>query len=236
MNRRNCMEDIRGRHELKYYISYFDFLSLKSKIRHVMEVDRNAYVNGEYEIISLYFDDIYNSAFREKISGTNNRTKYRIRIYNFSDNVIKLQKKAKGGDLTQKVSRIISRDKYEEIMKGRASFLLEERPHEFIDFYEGIKNRTLKPKVLVRYNREAYCLRAANLRITFDRNLSTGNNNLDLFDRNGSFTCPESNLMILEIKYDGFFPSHIKSIVQSSSRLRSSASKYVLGRKFNYLY
>jgi len=130
----------------------------------------------------------------------------------------------------------ISRDKYEEIMKGRASFLLEERPHEFIDFYEGIKNRTLKPKVLVRYNREAYCLRAANLRITFDRNLSTGNNNLDLFDRNGSFTCPESNLMILEIKYDGFFPSHIKSIVQSNASLRSSASKYVLGRKFNYLY
>ncbi len=100
-------EDIR-RHELKYYISYF-VPSLKSKIRHVMEVDRNAYVNGEYEIISLYFDDIYNSAFREKISGTNNRTKYRIRIYNFSDNVIKLQKEGqKRGSHSKKVSRIIS--------------------------------------------------------------------------------------------------------------------------------
>jgi len=236
MNRRNGMQDIKGRYELKYYISRFDYLSLKSKIRHVMEVDRNGNGNGEYEIISLYFDDIYNSAYCEKISGTNNRTKYRIRIYNFSDIVIKLEKKKRHGDLIQKVSRIISKDDYKEIMKGRVSFLLEERPHEFIDFYEGIKNRTMKPKVLVRYSREAYYLRAANLRITFDGNLSTGNNNLDLFDRNGAFTYPESNLMILEIKYDGFFPSHIKSIVQNNSRLRSSASKYVIGRKFNYLH
>ncbi|NLI05638.1 MAG: polyphosphate polymerase domain-containing protein [Thermotogaceae bacterium] len=230
------MEEIRGRHELKYYINYFDYLSIKSKIGHIMEVDRNGNGKGDYEIISLYFDDIYNSAYREKISGTNNRTKYRIRIYNFSDSVIKLEKKARNGDLTQKVSRIIYRDEYEEIMKSRASFLLEERPYEFIDFYEGIKTRTLKPKVLVRYNREAYCLRAANLRITFDRNLSTGNNNLDIFDRNGSFTCSGSDLMILEIKYDGFFPSHIKNIVQSIGRFRSSASKYVIGRKYNYLY
>ncbi|MEQ8159428.1 MAG: polyphosphate polymerase domain-containing protein [Mesotoga sp.] len=230
------MEEIKGRHELKYYISCFDYISLKSKIRHIMEVDRNGNGNGDYKIISLYFDDIYNSAYCEKISGTDNRTKYRIRIYNFSDSVIKLEKKTRKGDLTQKVSRVISRDEYEEIMKGRVSFLLEERPHEFIDFYEGIKNRTLKPKVLVRYNREAYCLRAANLRITFDGNLSTGNNNLDLFDRNGSFTRSMSDLMILEIKYDGFFPSHIKSIVQSEGRFRSSASKYVIGRKYNYLY
>ena len=147
------MEEIKGRHELKYYISCFDYISLKSRIGHVMEVDRNGNGNGDYEIISLYFDDIYNSAYREKISGTDNRTKYRIRIYNFSDSVIKLEKKTRKGDLTQKVSRVISRDEYEEIMKSRASFLLEERPYEFIDFYEGIKTRTLKPKVLVRYNR-----------------------------------------------------------------------------------
>ena len=146
------MEEIKGRHELKYYISCFDYISLKSRIGHAMEVDRNGNGNGDYEIISLYFDDIYNSAYREKISGTDNRTKYRIRIYNFSDSVIKLEKKTRKGDLTQKVSRVISRDEYEEIMKGRVSFLLEERSHEFIDFYEGIKNRTLKPKVLVRYN------------------------------------------------------------------------------------
>ena len=91
-------------------------------------------------------------------------------------------------------------------MKGRVSFLLEERSHEFIDFYEGIKNRTLKPKVLVRYNREAYCLKAANLRIDGIRRETT----TSISSTNGSFTRSMSDLMILEIKYDGFFPSHIR--------------------------
>jgi SPX domain protein involved in polyphosphate accumulation len=229
------MKEIKGRRELKYYINQFDYLSLKCKLKNVMEVDTNGNGKGEYEIISLYFDDLYNSAYREKIAGTNDRVKYRIRIYNFSDRTIKLEKKSKNGDITSKVSRTISRDQYEAIMRGQPGFLLQDRPQEFVDLYSGIRSGALMPKVLVRYNREAFCLKAANLRITFDTGLSTGNSNLNLFDRNGLFFSPEPNLTILEIKYDEFFPSHIKSVVQSNGRLRENASKYVISRRFNYI-
>ena len=58
-----------------------------------MKKDTNADSRGDYHIRSLYFDDYNDSALFEKQSGILKRKKYRIRIYNLSDSVIKLEKK-----------------------------------------------------------------------------------------------------------------------------------------------
>ena len=225
-----------GRHELKYYMNYHDYLTIRNKIKYFMKTDANANENGEYEIISLYFDDIFNSAYNEKLMGINERKKYRIRIYNFNDEPIKLEKKAKTGEITSKSVARITRVDYEKIINRDVDFLLERKLYDFVDFYDGLKRNFLRPKVLVRYTREAYFMRAGNVRITFDRNLRTGNNNIRLFDKNGPYSSPEANLMIMEVKYDDFFPSHLKNLIQSNGRLKTSSSKYVLSRKYNYIY
>ncbi len=49
--------------------------------------------DGGYMIRSLYFDDYWNSAYEEKESGVLMRKKYRIRIYDYSDRSIKLERK-----------------------------------------------------------------------------------------------------------------------------------------------
>lgn len=230
------MEKGKGRHELKYYINLQDYFAIKSKIRHLMKTDPNGNEKGEYEIISLYFDDIFNSAYFEKIQGVNKRKKFRIRIYNFEEKTIKLEKKSKVGEITSKEVTFISRNEYEKILNNDVDFILERNPDGFIDFYRGVKKNFLRPKVLVRYTREAYLMRAGNVRITFDKNLKTGNNNLDLFDENGHFATYDPNQIILEIKYDSFFPSHLKNLIQNTGKLRGSSSKYIMSRKFNYIY
>lgn len=70
------------RHEYKYRINYFDYLILKRRIQLIMDVDPHASESGQYFIRSLYFDNIYDKALKEKLYGVNNREKFRIRIYN----------------------------------------------------------------------------------------------------------------------------------------------------------
>ena len=53
------MEEIKFRHELKHYINFSDYISIKSRLRSIMHIDKNANENNEYKIRSLYFDNVY---------------------------------------------------------------------------------------------------------------------------------------------------------------------------------
>ncbi len=97
-----------ARHELKYFINAAEVQALRMRLFPVMEMDSHC-KNGPYAIRSLYFDDIYDTAWYEKDSGVMNRDKYRIRIYRYSDAEIFLERKRKMGDLIQKSSVRITR-------------------------------------------------------------------------------------------------------------------------------
>ena len=103
----------------------------------------------------------------------------------------------------------------------------------FIEFYADLINKQFKPKVIVDYRREAYVSRLSNIRITFDKNLRTGLNSTDLFNKKQpTMNAIDEDLMILEIKYDNFLPNYIKNILQLPSSQRSAISKYVISTKF----
>ena len=97
------------RHEQKYYISPGDAQYLSLLLRRTMQTDPHANARNEYHIRSLYFDDCFNSAMSDKLDGVMHRHKYRIRIYNFSDKIIRLERKSKRGDYISKLSCSISR-------------------------------------------------------------------------------------------------------------------------------
>ena len=50
------------RHEFKYYINYFEYHTLRNRLKAVLKMDKFADENGNYHIRSLYFDDIKNEA------------------------------------------------------------------------------------------------------------------------------------------------------------------------------
>lgn len=82
------------RHEQKYLISNLEKDILVKRMDAFMQ--RDAYAsNGRYMIRSLYFDDFTNSAYMEKLGGATTRKKYRIRCYDYSDSIIKLECKHK---------------------------------------------------------------------------------------------------------------------------------------------
>ena len=104
------------RHELKYFINFQDYFSLSNKLKVLMKKDKNSNERGDYHIRSLYFDDYNDSALYEKQSGILRRKKYRIRIYNLSDEVIKLEKKSRVGQFINKKSFLLSRPEVQRIM------------------------------------------------------------------------------------------------------------------------
>ncbi len=222
-------EDKILRHELKYYINYASYHSLRSKLKTMVDSDKNMTCSHGYDISSLYFDDVRNNAFHEKEDGAYIRKKYRIRIYNKSDTLIKLECKSKFDSFTSKLSSKLCREQYEKLLCGDYSFLPSMDSLVCTKLFCDNKLKLLKPKIIVDYKREAYVVKEGNVRITFDKNLQAGIHKVDLFDENLILTpiLPE-DIMILEIKYDDYFPAYLKRIVGQEKMDRCTISKFLL--------
>ena len=223
------------RHEQKYYISQGDAAYLSTLLRHTMQRDKHADRNGEYHIRSLYFDDCFNSAMSDKLDGVMHRHKYRIRIYNFSDRIIRLERKSKQGDYISKLSCGISRELAEQIIAGDP-YGLETVDHPLIqDVYRMMTTKLLRPAVIVYYVREAYIHPCEETRVTLDKQLRTGYLSSDLFNPQlPTYPCLDQNQVILEIKYNRRFPEYILPITSSIPAQRSAISKYTLCRRYEF--
>ena len=159
------------RHELKFFINQAQYHLLSRALDRVLDRDPNGDENNEYHIRSLYFDTIYNTALYDKINGDQNRDKYRIRIYNLTDRVIKLECKTKVGSLISKRSLSIPRGLCEQLMAADPTGLESTRSGLLSDVYREMTVNLLHPVVLVDYVREAYLHPAEEVRITFDKQL-----------------------------------------------------------------
>ena len=100
------------------------------------------------------------------------------------------------------------------------------------ELYSLIKTRLLKPKVIVEYEREAYVVDEGNVRLTFDKQLRSSINGLDIFDPNVVYSSALSDqVMVFEIKYDQFMPKHIRALINEQDMQRYAISKYVICKK-----
>ena len=223
------------RHELKYYITPLEYEVLSRQLKHVLDKDPFGDENNEYHIRSLYFDTIFNDALTDKLDGVKNRDKYRIRIYNFSDKVIKMECKTKVGSLISKRSVKIPRILAEQLIAGDPTGLEQSRSGLLRDIFREMKLNYLRPVVLVDYVREAYLHPAEEVRITFDKQLHSGLGSVDLFNPYVPTVSPfDHNEMILEVKFNRFLPNHIRDLLCTcvQSAQNSAISKYVWCRRF----
>lgn len=219
------------RHELKYYINYGDYLLLKNKIKYVLKPDPNACQKGEYFIRSLYFDDIYNSALFEKNFGIYRRYKYRIRIYNMDDKIIRLERKSRIDRYICKETEKITREEYGLIYCNKTDSIKTAGGYVRRDFFLDVTNKILKPKVIVDYDREAFMSDMGNVRITFDKQLRVAYSSNDIFNESIASKClVPLPRMIMEVKYNGFLPDVVRNLMNINAGEFSAISKYVICR------
>lgn len=229
------------RHEIKYSISYAQYLELRSRAMCFMRHDENG-TDGRYFIRSLYLDDIYLGNFNQKNAGLTRRRKYRIRIYNYSDSVIKFEIKDKFDSYISKKSSVITREQCDSIIKGDFGFvgdiILHDREKAESDKFRALRMgfidcacKVLRPQVVVDYDREVFICDEGNVRITFDMNIRAGQGTGSIFDTHlPTVPAYESGKMILEVKYDDYLPSFIRRMLRSKklSLWQLAESKYSL--------
>lgn len=219
------------RHELKYYISNTDLPVLKSLLATVMYSDPNQGENG-YTITSLYFDTLYNRYYDENNAGINTRDKIRIRKYNHSNDVLKLEIKSKENSLCMKESQIIDTELCKEMMTF---------PHIYTEpvddtLYSKVLSinhtNALQPAAIIEYDRYAFVHPIGNVRITFDRNIRasvfTGN---FLTEDYQCVPVLSDGTSILEVKYDEILPNYIACYLDHFELNQTAFSKYYLGRQ-----
>ena len=180
------------RHELKYSISYADYLELRSRAMCLMRHDEHGN-DGKYFIRSLYLDDIYMADFHQKDEGRSRRRKYRIRIYDFSRDMIKFEIKDKFDSFISKKSSVITPQQCGSIITGDFGFVGDMVLHDRENAekpenralrmgYIDCACRILRPQVVVDYDREVFICDEGNVRMTFDMNLRAGQGTGDIFD------------------------------------------------------
>lgn len=216
------------RHELKYLINFGDRDVLKTRLLGLMSKDTHAQ-SGYYKIRSLYFDDFWNSSYNEKLMGISTRSKYRIRIYDDSDSVIKLEKKTKQGNYINKVSANLTREETDKILNGDYGFLLMNPQPLCREFYVKCTSSVMRPRVIVDYEREPFVFAVGDVRLTFDSDVRAGALDFSLFDP----TLPTVNVLepgklVLEVKYTELLPQMIRRALPSRGAEYSAVSKYVL--------
>lgn len=226
------------RHELKFFINNVQYHLLRDALDKVLWRDPNGDENNEYHIRSLYFDTVFDTALRDKLDGDQNRDKYRIRIYNFSDRNIKLECKTKVGSLISKRSLSIPRDLCEQLMAADPTGLENTRSGLLGDVFREMTTNLLHPVVLVDYVREAYLHPAEEVRITFDKQLRSGLGSTDLFNPHVPTVPPFDNgEIILEVKFNRVLPPYIRNVLTTycQGAVQSAISKYTWCRRFEDL-
>lgn len=218
----------RYRHELKYLINYGEKEILADKLRKIASIDPHA-TGGEYLVRSLYFDDLWNSSYEEKLMGIPSRRKYRIRIYNCSDSHIALECKEKRNEYIYKFSIPLTRRETDDIIGGRYEFLKDKKDELSQEFYMLLRSG-MHPDVIVDYDRIPFVYESGTVRITFDMHVRAAFNGYDIFDPGlpvyNAMQIPDT--LIMEVKFTEFLPDIFQDIVIPRAAAEISSSKYVM--------
>lgn len=219
------------RYENKYFISTAGEAMLLARLGVVAGRDSHAGADGTYHIRSLYFDDSFRTALRDKEEGVEMREKFRIRYYDLDPSHIVLESKQKLGKMTRKLSAPLRLEQAAQMGAGDYISLRGSDDPLLHRFYTQAQLRLLRPRVVVDYTRRPFLFR--DVRVTIDRNLHSGLYRLDFLNPKLP-TVPvfPGGRTILEVKYDEALPDTVRRALECASLQVSAISKFLLCQRF----
>lgn len=213
------------RHEWKHEISYMDLLTIRQRMSAIAEADPHT-IDGKYLIRSLYFDNLYDKALREKVDGVNMREKFRIRYYNLDTSVIHLEKKSKVNGLGTKYSAFLTPQQAQSIVDGDIEWMISSESSLIQELYCKMKYQGMQPMTIVDYTREPFIYGPGNVRVTLDYDIRTALKCTDFLNPE-CITIPAGDApIILEVKWDAYLPEIIRDAVQLPGVRGEAFSKY----------
>ncbi len=227
----NMAIEVFNRVEKKYFLDKEQFTKLTEELQPYMNADAYC-INGQfYSINNIYFDTDTDELIRTSIEKPVYKEKMRMRSYGIPkpDSLVFLEiKKKYKGVVNKRRTTIGLQECYDFVEKGimpeGKEYLNPQVVKEmkyFIDFYRP------HPKVFIKYDRMALFGREdSDLRITFDKNLTTRRDDLRLeHGEMGTKLLPEE-MYLMEIKVPASFPMWLSSMLADLDIKNISFSKY----------
>lgn len=206
------------RYEQKYHIStslYDKFLSL---IKNYLEVHKY----GKTTIQSLNYDTDDYRLIRESIEKPIYKEKLRVRCYGLNndnrDIYIEMKRKYEGIVYKRRLS--CKEYSIEKTIEDSTSQIGKEISY-FYHYYG-----TLKPKIMIHYDRVAYYDQNSDLRITFDFSIRYRKENLNFHSSLNGKNLFDSDIVLIEIKSSHPFPLWLCSFLSKEQIYKCSFSKY----------
>lgn len=220
------------RFEYKYRLTPQQYFQIKAAIRPFVHPDIFTVATDikKYIVRSLYFDTADMRSFQEKIDGNCDRTKLRIRTYSCTLQTSKdfrVEMKARKGISVEKRNTFITIDFYQKFMRSN-HWPINDDP-VLIEFERYLHLKSLKPQILIEYEREGYSATAQKgLRITFDHHVKSSKAT-SLFPVKPIFHFHNRGMVILEIKCNKSQPDWLYQLVKLYGLRIVANSKFAQG-------
>jgi hypothetical protein len=227
------------RYERKYYVSNDRLDDLRERLTtFVRPDDHSSATNGisQYTVRSIYYDTPTLTYYFEKMEGLENRSKYRIRVYDLykPGDIAFLEIKRKLGNRIKKHRAIIPWDKVKKALETgnvHEHLVNKKELDDAKRFMYNYYRYSLRPLVLITYDREAYHGKFdSGVRITFDKNVRSTPYPLlsEIYSEEKAKLITPGHF-ILEIKYFNLFPTWARSLVEEFNVNHEAISKFSTG-------
>ena len=223
------------RTEYKYLINTKQIEILKNKIKNLFCVDVHCSSQHKYNVRSLYFDNYFNKCFYENETGCDPRQKHRIRLYNNSLDLIRLEQKNRVNNRVIKYRCTLLSEQVNDLIKGKYKINILDNQDLLKKFKMKIMNEMFRPVVIVSYDRYPYVYKNDNIRVTFDTNICFSKQ-VKGFLNNDFVKIPLKDVNIMEIKYNNYIPDFIVKLLNVENLQKINFSKYYISRKNTIFY
>lgn len=223
------------RHEIKYRITESKAAAVEQFIRPYLQLDRYSKLRRDrsYPIVSLYLDSDDLLLCRQTLRGHKNRFKLRIRSYTDEPGYPRFFEIKRRMNTIIIKNRARVRDQDVALLLAGSSLPPQEYSTDeetLNQFQLYMKSINAKPKILIRYMRQAYEDTSHNrVRVTFDRELCYNMTKAPevLLNGQGWQQHPMSmGGVILEIKFTARYPAWLARMVGYLNLRQDSFSKY----------
>ena len=229
--KKNSISD--WRFELKYRINYMQYHKLKIALMPYMDKDdyTRAAKHNRYLVRSLYFDTYDYNLYYQKMSGNNERVKFRLRTYSKDfdeDVVIRAEMKVRLANAMIKYGVFVSAADYGYFMQRQ--HWPDYNCQILNEFELNLHQKALNPKVLTDYQREGFEDRAKEgIRVTFDHKVRSAHSD-NLFPGNKIFFREHHpGGIVFEIKCRYNQPYWLHNLIRDYGLKLAANSKFAQG-------
>lgn len=212
------------RYELKYMMTEKQREAVRSAMLPYMGLDDY----GHTTIRNIYFDTDNYRLVRRSLEKPVYKEKLRIRSYKQvkAQDKVFIELKKKYDDVVYKRRESLTQLEALEWIVKETPFPLATQIGNEIDYFFRFY-RTLRPKVFLSYEREAfYALDGSDFRVTFDENILARREELSLSKDIWGENLVDDGRVLMEIKTSGAIPLWMTRVLAQEKIYKTSFSKY----------